>query len=46
MNCPTRERRKVGEQTCRKAACKRKWVEEEHPEEGKRPPRYCPACRQ
>ena len=46
MNCPTRERRKVGEQTCRKAACKRKWVEEEHPEDGKRPPRYCPACRQ
>ena len=46
MNCPARGHRKVGEQTCRKAACKRKWIEEEQPGDGKRPPRYCPDCRQ
>ena len=45
MNCATRSGRKVGEQTCRNQNCKRKWTEKEQPEEGKRPPRYCPACR-
>ena len=45
MNCPSRSHRKVGEQTCRKFSCKRKWTEEEQPEDGRRPPRYCPACR-
>ena len=45
INCASRSSRKRGEQTCRNAACKRKWIEEEPPEDGKRPPRYCPACR-
>ena len=44
-NCASRCSRKVGEQTCRNPACKRKWTEEKPPENGNRPPRYCPACR-
>eukprot|EP00435_Cladocopium_sp_Y103_P014715 s5092_g3.t1 len=44
LNCASREERKVGVQTCRNKGCKRKWTEP-HPEEGKRPARYCPDCR-
>ena len=46
INCAMRGQRKVGEQTCRNKACKKRWVEQAMPEDGKRPPRYCPDCRQ
>jgi hypothetical protein len=42
LNCASRDDRKVGECTCR--SCKRKWVEERLPGDGKRQ-RCCPDCR-
>lgn len=44
LNFSSRDTRKIGELTCRNKHCKRKWVEEGSPGDGKRQ-RYCPDCR-